>query len=400
MAVLQFKTILTPEERLEKRKLILRDTVSLLSLFMITAVLFTVTLLLFRSFTDHRQELAVRWLARGDKAMQNDQPVLAIQALHSALAYDPNNRSTEIKLATALAYAGRTQEAAAYFNTLREAEPGNGMINLELARIAAKQGNVALALQNYQTALDGTWQGDGYTKRREVRLEMARYLIANKRYEQARNQLLIAAGNAPDDAGVKLGIAALLEQAQAPLDALELYRKIAEKRPTPLAALEGGGRTAFTLGRYSLAKQYLDRALNHPDFDNQPQAVRDTDRNMAADAAHILLLNPSPELSIRGRALRVANAETIAEKRFASCGLSGPDVARKLTDLAARWQQVPANPKVLELEQNPELEQSIMKLVFDTERRTAEVCGPPTGNDALLLKLAQAPIAPMAMEQE
>jgi hypothetical protein len=67
-----------------------------------------------------------------------------------------------------------------------------------LARLAVKQGNEAQALFHYQSALDGTWQGNGYDRRREVRLEMARYLISRREYNPARTQLLIAAGNAPD----------------------------------------------------------------------------------------------------------------------------------------------------------------------------------------------------------
>jgi Tfp pilus assembly protein PilF len=393
MAVLQLNTTLSPEERVAKRKLILRDTVALLSLFLLTVVLFIVTLLLFRSFENHRQELAKRWLSRGEVALKNGQPVQAIQALRSALAYDPGRRSTEIVLATALAKAGRTQEASAYFNTLLEAEPGNGPINLELARIAVAQKNKTSALENYQRALDGTWLGDGYTRRRVVRLELARYLIANHDNEQARTQLLIAAGNAPDNSEVKLEIAGLLEQAFAPADALELYRKEATKRPAPLTALEGGGRTAFALGRYSQAKQYLDRALNHPDFEKQPQDSREANRNMLADAAHILALYPSPDLSIRARAERVANAQRIAAKRLAACALNGTSTANQLADLAPRWAQIPAKPNRLQLEQDPELEQAIMQLVFDTERRTAAVCGAPTGDDALLLKIAGSPSA-------
>lgn len=397
MAVLQLKIPLAPEERLEKRRLILRDAVALLSLFLITALLFVATLLLFRSFEDHRQELATRWLGRGDAALQNGQPVAAIQALHSALAYDPGDRSIEIKLATALANAGRMQEAAAYFNTLREAEPGNGMINLQLARLAVKQDNQTLALQNYQAALDGTWQGDGYVRRREVRLEMARYLIENHHYDQARLQLITAAGNAPDDPNVKIEIAGLMEEAQASADALEIYRREAANRPAPLAALEGAGRTAFALARYSLAKQYLDRALNHPEFEKQPDIVREANRNMLADAAHILTLYPAPELPVRVRAERVANARRIAAKRFAACTDAEGAQLNSLNDLSARWKQMPAKLTLLQLEQNPELEQSMMQLVFDTERRTAEVCGAPTGDDALLLKIAQAPLT---VEQE
>ncbi len=122
----------------------------------------------------------------------------------------------EIELATALAAAGRLQEATAYFNTLWEAEPGNGQINLALARLAVRQGNQPSAMRYYQASIDGTWQGDGSVRRREVRLEMVKYLLS-RQVDHARSELLIAEGNAPDDPSVRMQIAQLMETAQDPL---------------------------------------------------------------------------------------------------------------------------------------------------------------------------------------
>src|SRR5271165_1254603 len=219
MPVFELQSPLTAEERLYKRKLILRDVVSLSSLFAITVALAVLTWFLFNSFARHRLELAHRWLARGQAAMVSGHPEQAVEAFRSALEYDPAQRETEINLAMALAAADRTLEATSYFNTLLETEPGNGIINLELARLSAKQGNKPKAVEYYQRALDGTWQGDGYERRRAVRLELARYLLDQKDYARARTQLLIAAGNAPDDPKIKVQIAAMMEEAQDPANA-------------------------------------------------------------------------------------------------------------------------------------------------------------------------------------
>src|SRR5215813_4484949 len=234
MAVLQLRSALTPEERQQRQKLILRDTLALLSLFAIAVLLFFITLFLFHSFSVHRQQLAQRWLARGESALHANQPLAAIDALRSALAYAPDNENLEIELAEALAAAGRTQEAVAYFKALLESRPGNGMINLQLARLAAKQGDESAAIDYYQAALDGTWQGDGYIRRREVRLELAHYLTDRNRLDQARNQLLIAAGNAPDDVNIHLQVAGMLESSQDLVNALHLYQKALQHRPARL----------------------------------------------------------------------------------------------------------------------------------------------------------------------
>jgi len=391
MAVLQLRSALTPEERQLRQKLILRDSLALLSLFAIVIVLFFVTLALFHSFSVHRQELAQRWLKRGENALHAGHPLAAIDALRSALAYAPDDENLEIDLAEALAAAGRTDEAVAYFNTLLDTRPGNGKINLQLARLATKKGDEAEALDHYQAALDGTWEGDGYIRRREVRLELAQYLIDRKHYDRARNQLLIAAGNAPDDVSVETQVAALLESAQDPANALRLYKKALQHRPVRLTALLGASRTAYALNRFLQAKEYLERALNHADFEKEPAEVQALFRNMLSDADHILLLYPGPELNVRARAERILGNKKIAQERLAACLTTKSAVPPALQTVADRWQQLPMRLRVLQLEQDPELEQTIMQLVYQTEQVTSQQCGPPAGDNALLFKIAQAP---------
>ncbi len=393
MAVLQLRSALTPEERQQKQKLILRDSLALLSLFAIAIVLFFITYLLFHSFSVHRQELAQRWLLRGEAALHSGQPQVAIDALRSALAYAPDDENLQIDLAEALAAAGRMQEAVAYFNTLLETRPGDGLINLQLARLAARQGEEPLAIQHYQAALDGTWEGDGYIRRREVRLEVSRYLIDRKRYNDARTQLLIAAGNAPDDPNIEIVVAGLLEEAHDPANALHFYRKALQHRPVQFTALLGASRAAYALSRYQQAKELLERTLNHPGFDKQPSDVQAQYRDMLSDADHILLLYPDPGLSFHARAERILNARKIAQERLADCLSTKTAVPPELQTLGGQWQQLPAALHLLQLEQNPELEQTIMQLVYQTEQITSQQCGAPTGNDALLLKIAQAPEA-------
>lgn len=118
MAVFELRKPLSAEERAEKRKLILRDSVALFTVFAITVVLAILTYLLFASFSRHRDVLARRWQANGERAMRTGHPDRAVQALRSALEYAPDNRNIEIDLAMALAAADRDLEATSYFNTL------------------------------------------------------------------------------------------------------------------------------------------------------------------------------------------------------------------------------------------------------------------------------------------
>lgn len=390
MATLNAGTVLTPEERLARRRLMVRDAVSLLSLFLITVVIFLLTYWLYRSFRNHEQELGQRWKARGEAALRAGKPNQAIDALRSALAYVPS-QETETELATALAEAGKTVEATAYFNTLLESAPGDGNINLQLARLAAKQNNERLAIRRYQAALDGTWEGNGYDRRREVRLELVRYYLSRKENGSARTQLLIAASNAPDDPAIKIEIAGLMEQAQDPMDALGIYRVIAAHRDAPLAALEGAGRTAFDLGMYRIANNYLERALDNPAASKLQPPEKASDQYMLNTANHILLLFPDLNLAPRSRAERILYLRRTAQNRISSCTASNPAAASKLTSLLGRWGQLPAQLTLTRLERQPDLENTLVQLAYDTEISTAQVCGPPSGDDALLLRIAQNP---------
>ncbi|HTW47762.1 MAG TPA: tetratricopeptide repeat protein [Acidobacteriaceae bacterium] len=389
MTTLHSGVVLTPEERLARRRLIFHDALSLLTLFLITSVIFILTWLLHRSFEDHREELGRRWKARGELALHEGRAKDAVDALRTALAYVPS-RATEIELATALADAGRTTEATAYFNTLWDSAPGDGMINLQLARLAARQGDEPTAVLHYQSALDGTWQGNGYDRRREVRLELAGYLISRRKYDEARSQLIIAAGNAPDDPAIKIQIAGLLEQAKDVQSALDIYRAVAARHPAPLGALTGAGRTAFELGMYRVAADYLSRALATPSAAGLAESDRNADRTMFATADRILLLFPADDLPARLRAERILTLRNTAHARLATCA-ANPATTASLGDLAARWEQLPTRITVNQLEQQPDLEQNLFQLALDTETVTAASCGAPTGDDALILRIAQNP---------
>jgi tetratricopeptide (TPR) repeat protein len=441
MSLFALKTPVSASDRMERRRLIFADTLSLVILFAVTTVLAVLTNYLYQSYASHQVALAKRWLERGDQAMRDKKPQAAIDALSSALAYAPSQRAIEIKLAEALASAGRVQEATVYFNALLESQQGNGLINLQLARLAALQGNVNQAIDDYQKAIYGNWEGDGYVRRREVRFELINYLIAHQMLDRARSELLVASGNAPeDDLSVQLQIARSMEQAQDPGDALHLYRVILHRHPSLRDALEGAGRTAFQMGRYLDAKHYLSRALEGPAIDQEPQAAVEESRDRLNQATRLLLLYPSSRLSSRERNARILSDRKIALARLAQCTPKGtqastdsaaanvspsatPSRSSPLIDplqslasrfsrhpavpapnqtaaapavdplqtVTERWKQLPASVSSANLEQDPDLAQTVTQLIYDTETATQQVCGAPKGDDALLLKIAQGP---------
>ena len=260
----QTSTPLTPAERLAKRRLVLQDTLALLGVLGVTCLLAVLTWLIFRSYSQHQSDAAARWKRRGEEALQQGNAKAAMYDLRMALGYGQEDSSTEIALAQALAEIGTRrslQEATVYLNTLWEKEPGNGNINLQLARVLARQGQIRGALDHYHAAIYGVWEGNGASQGRQARLEMVRYMIAQGRYSDARGELLIAAGN-DTSTETLMAAAGLLAEARAPADALHLYHEVAQRRPVVVQALEGTGQMAFRLGRYRTARDFLTRAVN------------------------------------------------------------------------------------------------------------------------------------------
>jgi tetratricopeptide (TPR) repeat protein len=431
---------LTPVERLAKRRLVIQDTLALLGIFASTCVLGVLTYLIFQSYSQHQQDAAARWKRRGEAALVKGNANAAVFDLQMALGYVKADRGTEMELASALAQAGRLLEATAYFNTLWDREPGNGIINLQLARLAGRQHQTASAIQHYHAAIYGVWEGDGAIRRRQVRLELVRYLTSQARFGEARDELLIAAGNDTNTRSL-LEVAELLAHAQAPNDALRLYREVASRRPIVTEAVEGAGQMAFAMEHYRTANLYLDRAVTVAGSGAPPLVNRPlTERNLQITRA-VLAAYPSPQLPERERQGRVFHAYETARARFASCSrqvqgggggtgsnngtsdgagaepasqgvqtgeaqkagtqnhgtqnhgtqTGGAPNADEMAALAARWQKEPPRLRIADFDRNPEIEAAAMQLVYDTEQITARACGQPTGLDAILLRIASAP---------
>ncbi len=377
----------------EKRKLIVHDALIISVLSAVTVVLFSVTLFLFRSFELHRDDLATRWSNRGALALSEDRPEAAIAALRIALTYSPGNRSYQLLLAKALAKAGHTEEAYNYFLGLWATQPGDGQINLWLARLEAKKGDRRAAIKYYRASIYGTWEGDGVARRRDVRLELAQYLLDQKQYNDARTEVLIAAGNNPGNSALETKLASMLEQAGDPTDALAYYQKAIASDPKNVGALTSAGRLMYANGRFLDARRLFDRANAEYDAHKDMKKPDDLPTLIASSERGVELM-PAKRLKERDRIARILVARRIAQKRFETCSLqleqSGQSPS-SLQVLSAAWAGNLGDATGKTLLHDPDAADATIKLIFDTEVQTDQVCGPPTGDDALLLRMAQSP---------
>jgi tetratricopeptide (TPR) repeat protein len=383
------------EVRVAKRRLFLHDSFVFLGLTLISIALFLVTLFLFRSFSSHRVELAKRWYARGVKDLAANHPEQAVASLRAALDYAPGDHDYQLLLAEALGQAGDTDEAEAYFLNLWETEPGSGPLNLQLARLATRKGHDADAIRSYRAAIYGTWEGDGSLRRREVRLELVRYLMSKQDLATAQSELLIAAGNAPDDPAIKGGIADLMMQAGDFGSALVQYEKILVGDPKNLNALQRAGEAAYRLGHYASAVEFLTKAAGERERASLAASGSASDE-MLRQARRILELDPARDISNSERVSRILYVRQLAQDRWKACQVQlagmGP-LPAAMQELDRRWAD--DNPKSIKdsLLRDPSRQQTEIGLAYDTEMLTSQVCGAPRGDDALVLLIAKSPAA-------
>jgi Tfp pilus assembly protein PilF len=361
------------------------DSIAFLVLTAVAFALFGVTWFLFQSFNSHRAELATQWANRGRAELRQGQAGKAVESLRAALSYAPDDYNSQLLLAQALADSGEIDQATNYYLNLWSARPGDGYINLQLARMARRKGTVPEAVRSYRASIFGDWRGDATFKRRDVRVELADYLIEQKEDAAARVELLIAAGNAPNNLHLDGVFADKLLAAGDSTDALTYYQKAIADNPHNASALAGAGRILFDQGDYEKAHGLLRRAA-----EDAPE--RADIAVLAKNAQRLIELSLARTLPAHERAEHLVADAKIAQARLASCAAgSGADNASSGTlfpELQARWTVVGKNAKLNALVENAAGQDTLTQLIFDTERETTP-CGAPTGDDALLLKLAQ-----------
>jgi Tfp pilus assembly protein PilF len=382
---------------LPRRRIILRDSITVLVLVLSAAALFAITSLLFRSFMARRAELGKRYATSGQQALRDGDAERAVSDLRTSLSYAPDETNNRLLLAEALSKANHPEQARGYFLGLLDAQPADGFINLQLARLARQRNDTDAALRYYRAAAVGNWSSDSADstnstdQRFHVQLELADYLTGLVRLPSARAELLIAAADAPEDASAYKMLAQQFERAEDASDALSLYRKTIKLNPLDADALYRAGRDAYRMDDFVAAASFLSAAGRESaglsEYDQQGE------ESLLHSARRIQELTLSSDLPPQDRAEHFLRAAPIAAARFESCTtrFESSQLPPDLQRLQSQWKDAQSPMERRALLQDAASQEVMMKLIFDTEKATASVCGPPSGDDALLLQLANSP---------
>ena len=338
---------------------------------------------LSRLYQAQRESLGNRWFSRGVADLNARRFDRAAVEFRAALVYSRDDYAYQLNLAEALVGLKRTGEAYAYLINLWDRQPEDGLVNLELARIATQQGQTEQALRYYHNAIYATWSeaqtGSAEAQRRDARLELVEFLLRINANAEAQSELIALAENLTENSAQQAQVGDLFVRAQDYEHALATYRVSLKKDRRNADALAGAGLAAFELGRYDVAQPYLQAAVSANSGDTQS-----ADRLKTVEL--VLRMDPFREgISAAQRDHAVIEDFAAAGERLKSCSAG----SASLTDLSDRWAGLQPQIRAAGLRRNPDLVNKSMALVFSIERQTSSSCGAPAGPDLALLLIAK-----------
>jgi Flp pilus assembly protein TadD len=366
-----------------------RNALLLLS-FLVLIFFFVLTSFAVKAYRAKEREVAQAWYVSGERALTAGRPEAALEDFRSALVYSQNDSHIELRLAHTLAAAGHFPEARAYLLNLWEREPGNGTVNLELARLAAHSGSEPQAVQYYHDAIYGQWDDNPAEHRRQARLELAEFLLSVGQRAQAQAELIALTAELPRDPALETQVGALLMKAGEYEHAESLFRQALRLRPNYTQALEAAGEASFETGHYSDARRYLARASREGALSTQSQSRLET-ATLVGESDPL-----APRLSGQERMRRTLRAFTQSMERLSGCA-AARGVSLENNQQQSDLQKMHAlalalRPKLRErnLARDPDVLMEVTDLVFEIEKATERECGEPQGLDLALLLLSRA----------
>jgi tetratricopeptide (TPR) repeat protein len=362
-----------------------RETVLLAALASL-GIMIGITEVAVNFYLNKQTNLAKMWFQRGSGALSSGQPKQAVEDLRNAVSYAPANsalKSTyQLRLALALAASNRINEAESYLLVLWTDQPGNGEINLELAKLEARQGKPDAA-RYFENAIYGVWPSNVQEHRWQARMELLQFYRSTNNTGQARAELLTMAADTPATDFERLTqIGQLQLELGAPRQALQQFQQALKVKRRYAPALAGAGAAEFAIGGYRNAIPYLAEAVRVNPKNKQAAAQLELTR---------LVLDSDPfqiGLDEEDRAERSIDAYLQAMSKLTTCATAQGiilDTTTPQNPLQRMWASGQSQQALLTgFRGQPQTVLQLMNFVFSAENLAANECGPLQGKDQAL----------------
>jgi tetratricopeptide (TPR) repeat protein len=328
--------------------------------------------------------IAAIWYQKGERQLASGQVEKAIDSFRKATTGALGNPTYTLALANALAAANHDAEAEQTLLRLRESDPEDAEINLQLARLATRRGEVEDAVHYYRNALYGRWnEASADQRKQQVRMELIRFLLGRQQRGLALSELLILESDLPQSAAAHVEVARLFLQAGDVQHAMENYEQATELDKNDADALAEAGETAFRVGDYQQADHYLKEAL---ELKLEDQKIH----QHLTVAEFVLSTDPlDPHLTKEERQERLLRGFDQSLRRLEGC-LSQASGSQGNAELQSLKEQATAMEPKLRSKRPPDLEltRSAAQLIFKVEQAALARCGQGEELDQALLLIS------------
>jgi tetratricopeptide (TPR) repeat protein len=369
------------DQATDRSRLVHREIIRLVALMAIAVAAFFGT----RSFAISDRAMnandAAEWHARGQQELNAGQIARAIDAFRNAVIKKRGDKIYTLSLARALAGAEQYDAAERQLLTLREASPEDIDINVQLARLAASRKDVTEAARYYDSALYAPWPDRRAQSRRDLRLELIRFLLMNQQTDRALSELHAVSRDVPDEPAAQTEIARLFAQAGDPTDALDHFTSVLHLDAANIDARAGAGEAAFRLGDYALARKHLM---------GLPAATEDV-KDMQQIADLVISKDPlADRLTTVERQRRLREDFEYARDRLAACSSEqrGATPTESQAALQHEVQAFAARLKPPRIRESETVDAAI-DLVYRIEQEIATACPPSMPMDRALMLIGR-----------
>jgi tetratricopeptide (TPR) repeat protein len=343
-----------------------------------------VTVMLSRTYHLREALLAQQWFEQGNRDMATGTPAKALEDFRNALSYNPSDHLFQLRLAEALLAGDRLPEANSYLLNLWDRTPGSGQINLDLAHISERMGQPNQAIRYFRQAILGSWETDPAQQRKNVRMELSKFLLDHGSSNEARQELsALAAEIPPEDGSAHELVGELFVRAEDNAQAFAEFEAALRTDPHRNQWLGNAGQAAYDLGDYQKAEHYLAKATRESSSDALRELLETVRTVLRADP---YLSGLSDEEQVR----RTTRAFGQGMARLHSCtasfiAQSKDGTAPQLQTLAKNADELKNRINIQTLSTERGTRDEAMRLVFQIEEETSRVCGAPSGVDQALL---------------
>jgi tetratricopeptide (TPR) repeat protein len=364
-----------------RSSLIHREIIQLAALIAVAVGAFFLTRAIAASNREMTLRDAAEWYQRGQRQLDNGETAVAVDSFRRATLKNRDDKQYVLALANALARTHQYEAARSALLALRESAPEDPTINLELARLAVDRQDVTEATRYYHNALYAPWPVDQAAARREVRLELVRFLLTHSQVNRALSELQALTADLPEDAAAHVQVAQLFSAAGDSPHALDQFQRALRIAPETGAALAGAGQAAFRMADYAAARKLLRTAPD--DIAGVAETREIVDVLMSSDPL-------ASRLGLSARRQRLMDSIAYADQRLMTCLEHAPGGQ---ADAEAETMRHEAQAFAEHLQRSRTLEadtiEAGVELADRIAQRVLQTCPPATPHDRALILIAR-----------